>query len=326
MARGIDCGTGTFIVADEKGIRLQRNSFLTLEDGISTKQLKMMNVPFVTINNKTSVIGTKAYELANVFNSAELKRPMANGLLNPTEQDSLPVLQLIIKELLGKPNTSGELVTYCIPGKPIDKENEVAYHEDVLKTLIENAGFKAKSINEAYALGLIGLADHNYTGIAISFGAGMCNVCIMYSGIPALTFATSKAGDFISENVARDCGISKAKATYIKEKGDYSISPKAVEIRTREQNAVKTYYEVLIRYLLANIEKQFNSTQMPTFPEAIPIVCGGGTSMVEGFIEVFESQFTQKGFPLDISEIKLVKEPLTAVSRGCLKDAELEEE
>jgi actin-like ATPase involved in cell morphogenesis len=326
MSKGLDPGTGNFVVADDKGIRLQRNSFLTLtEVGTTTRQLKMMNVPYVVINQKINIIGTKAYELANVFNSSELKRPMSNGLLNPMEQDALPVLQLIINELLGSPSKENELVTYCIPGKPIDRENEVSYHEDVLKTLITNAGYSAKSINEAYALGLIGLEDAGYTGIAISCGAGMCNICIMYAGIPALTFSTSKAGDFISENVARDCGITKAKATYIKEKGDYSISPKAIEIRSREQQAIKTYYEVLIRYLLANIEKQFTSTQMPTFPNAVPIVCGGGTTMVNGFIEVFKDQFNQKGFPIDISDITLVKEPLTAVARGCLKDAELED-
>src|ERR1035437_785683 len=136
--RGLDCGTYYFAVADESGIRLQRNAFLTLPESANVKQLKLMNVPYVVINNKINIIGTKAYELANVFNASELKRPMSSGLLNPMEQDALPILQLIINDLLGKPNKQNELVTYCIPGKPIDKENEVSYHEDVLKTLITN--------------------------------------------------------------------------------------------------------------------------------------------------------------------------------------------
>jgi len=58
----------------------------------------------------------------------------------------------------------------------------------------------------------------------------------------------------------------------------------------------------------------------------VPIVIGGGTSMIKGFIEVFKAQFNQKEFPINISEIKLVEEPLTAVARGCFMDAALEDE
>lgn len=321
--KGLDAGTGNFLAYDGKNINIQRNVFLTLSENVTTKQLNMMNIPYAVLNNKIHIIGTKAYELANIFNSSELKRPMANGLLNPSEPNSLPVLQLIIKSLLGEPTEKNEKVIYCVPGKPIDSPHEINYHEDVLKLLIEDLGYKAQSTNEAQALGLIGLENNNYTGIAISFGAGMCNVCIMYSSIPVLTFSVSKAGDFITENVARDCGISKAKASYIKEKNDYSISPNSKEIRTKEQNAIKTYYEVLIRYLLSNIETEFEKNNVPVFPHSVPIVCGGGTAMVNGFIDVFKEQFNSKNFNLDISDIILVDEPLTAVVKGCYKFGEL---
>jgi hypothetical protein len=145
----------------------------------------------------------------------------------------------------------------------------------------------------------------------------------MYAGMAVLTFSTSKAGDWIDENVARDTGTSKAKAQYIKEDGGYSLIGN--EERTSEQQAIKTYYEALIRYLLANIAKQFETTDVPNFPRPVPIVIGGGTSMVKGFIEVFREQFKQKEFPINISEIRIVNEPLTAVARGCLIEAQLEE-
>ena len=77
---------------------------------------------------------------------------------------------------------------------------------------------------------------------------------------------------------------------------------------------------------LINISKQFESQEMPNFPRPVPIVLGGGGSMVNGFIEVFKEQFTQQEFPLNISEIRLVDEPLTAVSRGCYLEAKLDDE
>ena len=322
---GLDCGTGNFVAADDKNITLQRNAFISLDTAtVNVRQLKMMNVPYIETNNRLYVVGKKAYEYAQIFNNKDLRRPMAQGLLNPSEQDAFPILKEIIGELVGSGSAADDdLIVYSIPGKPIDKVQEIEYHEDILRSIIEALGHRTKSLNEGVALSYVGLADNELTGISISLGSGMCNIAIMYAGMAVITFSTTKGGDWIDENVARDTGTSKAKAQYTKENGGYSLI--GTEERTMEQQAIRTYYEALIRYLLANIAKQFESTDTPNFPNPIPIVLGGGTVMVNGFLEVFKEQFKQKEFPIDISEIKIVDEPLTAVARGCLIEANLEE-
>ena len=338
--KGLNCGTGNYVAVTTDGVKAQRNAFLTIDKAVTTlKSLKRLNVPYVEINNKLHVVGKAAFEYAQIFNNKDLKRPMAKGLLNPKEKDAFPVLREIIKGLVGTPATENELLVYCVPGKPIDNEHMVDYHEDVLKQIIESLGYNARAINEAEALAYSGLVDNNLTGITISMGAGMCNVCIMYAGMTAMTFSVSRGGDFIDGQVSMDCGVTKAKAQYIKESADYTIKKVAAQAQggtlkvvndedlTREQRAVRTYYGVLIRYLLANIAKQFEDNDaMPNFPEPIPIVVGGGTSMVSGFIDIFEEEFNNKEFPIPIKEIKLVEEPFTAVARGCLAEAQLEEE
>jgi actin-like ATPase involved in cell morphogenesis len=321
--KGLDCGTGNFIAADEDNITLQRNAFITLDaETTNVRQLKNMKVPYIQAGRRLHVVGKKAYEYAQIFNNKDLRRPMAQGMLSPTEQDALPILKEIIRELIGETSKS-DLVVYSVPGSPIDREKSIEYHEDVLKAIIESLGYEAKSLNEGVALAYVGLADHELTGISISLGSGMCNVAIMYAGMAVLTFSTTKAGDWIDENVARDTGTSRAKAQYTKENGGYSLV--GDDEKTMEQSAVKTYYEALIRYLLANVAKQFESTDTPNFPKPVPIVLGGGTAMVDGFLEVFREQFKQKEFPIDISEIKIVDEPLTAVARGCLIETRLED-
>jgi len=339
--KGLDCGTGNYVAATKDNIKLQRNAFLTIEKNPTTKKsLQRLQIPFVEINNCVHVVGRHAYEYAQIFGNAELRRPMSAGLLNPKEQDALPVLRLIIKDILGEPTNPDELVVYCVPGKPIDNEHFVDYHEDVLKQLIESLGYTARALNEAEALAFAGLTDDNLTGIAISMGAGMCNICIMYAGMSALNFSVARGGDFVDENAARDCAITPAKAQYIKEHMSSGIDQtaqvviksgkagiKEAPVLTREEQAIKTYYGVLIRYLLANIAKQFTeSSDMPNFPNPVPIVVGGGTSMMPGFIDIFNDQFTKQEFPINISEIRQVDEPLTAVARGCFADALLEEE
>lgn len=173
--KGLDCGTGNYVAATADAVRLQRNAFLTVPQNPTTKKsLQRLGIPFVEINNRIHVVGRHAYEYAQIFGNSDLRRPMAAGLLNPKEQDALPVLRLIIKEILGEPTKPDELVVYCVPGKPIDNEHFVDYHEDVLKQLIESLGYKARALNEADALAYTGLTDDNLTGIAISMGAGMC--------------------------------------------------------------------------------------------------------------------------------------------------------
>ena len=336
MAKGLDCGTSFYIAATEDIIKKQRNAFLTVDGEVSQvkRMLKRQAIPFVEKAGKIHIVGQHAFNYAQIFSTAELTRPIKSGLLNPTEKDSLPVLNAIIGELLGDAKDS-ETCVYCIPSKPIDVQREVSYHEDVLRTIIEQYGYSVKKIEEAVALGYEGLVDTQLTGVAISMGAGMCNIAVMYQGMTALSFSVSRGGDWIDENVSMDTGVPKAKVTNIKEtsktldlsSGTYSD---IYEEGTEEANvliAIRSYYGALVNYLLTNLKVQFEGVEnVPNFPEPVPIVLGGGTSLVGGFLDVFNEQFDQNDFPIPISEITLIEDAHTAVARGCLSEAQLIEE
>ena len=336
MAKGLDCGTSFYIAATEELVKKQRNAFLTVDGEVNQvkRMLKRQGIPFVEKAGKVHIVGQHAFNYAQIFSTAELKRPMKSGLLNPTEKDALPVLNAIIGELLGDA-VDGETCVYCIPSKPIDVQREVSYHEDVLRTIIEQYGYKVRKIEEAVAIGYEGLVDTQLTGVAISMGAGMCNVAVMYQGMTALSFSVSRGGDWVDENVSMDTGVSKAKVTNIKETSttlDLSSATyqNIYEEETDEANvliAIRSYYGALINYLLTNLKVQFEGVEnVPNFPEPVPIVIGGGTALVKGFLDVFNEQFDQDTFPIPISEIILIEDAHTAVSRGCLSEAQLIEE
>ena len=336
MAKGLDCGTSFYISATEDTIKKQRNAFLTVDGEVSQvkRMLKRQGIPFVEKASKVHIVGKHAFNYAQIFSTAELKRPMRSGLLNPTERDSLPVLNAIIGELLGEAKEN-EICVYCVPAKPIDADREVLYHEDVLRTIIEQYGYNAKKIEEPVALGYEGLVDTQLTGIALSMGAGMCNVAVMYQGMTALSFSVSRGGDWVDDNVSMDTGVSKAKVTNIKESSNTLDLSKGIyqdiyEEGTDEANvliAIRSYYGALINYLLTNLRVQFEGVEnVPNFPEPVPIVIGGGTSLVKGFLDVFNEQFDQEEFPIPVSEIILIEDAHTAVARGCLSEAQLIEE
>ena len=179
------------------------------------------------------------------------------------------------------------------------------------------------------------MVDTQLTGVAISMGAGMCNIAVMYQGMTALSFSVSRGGDWIDECVSQDTGVSKAKVTNIKESSktlnlNKSTINDIYEEGTEESNvliAIRSYYGALVNYLLTNLKVQFEGIDnVPNFPNPVPIVIGGGTSLVKGFLDVFNEQFDQSDFPIPISEITLIEDAHTAVARGCLSEAQLIEE
>ena len=336
MSKGLDAGTSYYIMADSNTIKKQRNVFLTVDGDVNQvkRMLKRQSIPFVEKAGKVHIVGQHAFNYAQIFSTTELKRPMQSGLLNPKEKDALPVLNAIIGELLGKAK-KGEVCVYCIPAKPIDQTREVSYHEDVLKQIIEGYGYDTHVIEEGVALAYESLVDDELTGIAISMGAGMCNICVMYQGMSSLSFSVARGGDWIDTNVAADCGCSIAKVTAIKENSNLlDLTKSSINDIYQEGsdeyniiNAIRSYYGALINYILTNIAHQFNNADsVPNFPEPIPIAIGGGTALVKGFMEVVREQFNQDDFPIQISEMTLVADAHTAVARGCLSESQLIQE
>jgi len=336
MAKGLDCGTSYYIAATEKSMKKQRNVFLTVDgDAKQVKRmLKRQNIPFVEKSGKVHIVGQHAFNYAQIFSTTELRRPMASGLLNPQERDALPVLNAIVGELIGKAK-GNEVCVYCIPAKPIDQTREVSYHEDVLQQIITGYGYNVKVVEESIALAYEGLVDNDLTGIAISMGAGMCNICVMYQGMSALSFSVARGGDWIDQNVANDCGCPVAKVTAVKENSSQlDLTKSSINDIYQEGseeyniiNAIRSYYGALVNYLLTNLTHQFNNAEsVPNFPDSIPVVFGGGTALVKGFMEVVGEQFNQEEFPIQVKEFTLVEDAHTAVARGCLSEAQLIEE
>lgn len=322
---GLDIGTANFVAAREEDgnviVVLERDAFLDIPDNQATRQmLTNQNVQYAVIGDKLYVVGEDAFRLANVFNKST-RRPMRSGLLSAAELDYLPLVKLIIRGCAGNPREEDELVYFTVPANPVDSEDQTTFHQEVIVKMLGDLGYTAKSVNEAHALACAELADDDYTGIAMSFGSGMCNVSVDYMGVSALTFSIQRGGDWIDEQSARATGLQVSKLTYIKESGIDLSNP-----RTIYETAIVANYKALIHYLIEQIKYQFESgTGMPTFRNEVPIVCGGGSVLVEGFIELFTEVYESLNFPFDISEIRLADDPMYAVAKGCLAYAMLEQ-
>jgi hypothetical protein len=323
LGKGLDIGTANLVsaVQNEGGIQLalQRNAFIDVQSDVYTKNmLTKLGVPYAQQNDRLYVLGDASFELANIF-GRETRRPMQRGLISPNEIDALPVIRLLIERVLGMPTIADEKLYFSVPAEPIDSDLNVVYHEGIFSGMLRKVGYDARPIVEGHAVALAELADEDFTGIGISCGGGMFNVCVSYKTIPALTFSTTRAGDWVDQNVAAVCGIPTSKATLVKEEGVDLMNPVG-----REQEAVSIYYRNLINYTLVNIKHRFESSEgMPVFREPISIVCSGGTSLVGSFIECFREEFQKVSFPIPVRDIRLAENPLMVVAKGALIAAAL---
>jgi hypothetical protein len=295
-----------------------RDCFLDLPAD-AKKMLKLSKVSFVERNDEILILGDPAMEMANVF-GRNPRRPLSGGLVSATEHDSLSVLGLLVKNVLGEPKEKGEHCYFSVPAAPIDQVGrDVIYHQGVFDRIVSECGYTAHAANEAMAIIYAEAAKEGFSGIALSFGSGMTNVALAINTVEGLSFSVGRGGDWIDAGAANSIGSTQARICALKEKGIKLNAPEG-----KEQEAIAFYYKNLIEYVLDQIAKQFKLIEGRfALPKAIPIFVSGGTSKAEGFSEFFTAVFEKKRkrFPIEVSDIRMAGDQLNAVAQGLLVQA-----
>ena len=269
-------------------------------------------------DNSFILLGKDAIEKA-IERNDNAKRPMYKGVVSAKEKDAKRILAFILKEVVGVPTEVSEKIVFCIPAQPVDQEDEdfdVGYHEDVVKSILSECGYDPKAINEAEALCYAELESDDYTGISISAGAGMQNICVMLNGEPTVMFSTSKSGDFIDRMSAVATGEPDSVVQAEKEGGDFTVG---MPNDNPVLSAISAYYERLIDYTTKQLSASLsNHKSLPKFKNPLTIVIAGGTSLAKGYVEMFHKKLIENNFPLPIKEVRHAADPLHAVAKGCL--------
>lgn len=327
MSRSVDIGT-CFLVSAQQDVNNQivyktiRDAFIDMENEPSVKNmLKMSKIDFIEAGDKLYIIGDNAVTMANIF-KREVRRPLSKGVIAPGELEAEKILLVLLENILGRARVQNETCFYSVPGNPIDRDIDIVYHQAMFSKLIGSLGYKPIALNEAAAIGYSNSAKENFSSLSISYGAGMCNVCLMFKTMIGMTFSTSRGGDWLDQSAAKATGSTASRVQSIKERGLNLMDPNEGDSKTfREREALVIYYKSLILSTLDAIKNEFLKRQGTIdLPNAIPIILSGGTSLAKGFKELFESGFNsvKDKFPIPISEIRMATDPLNAVAQGLL--------
>jgi len=321
----IDVGTMNLVAArmtkDSKiETKRVRDAFLDLEPE-AKKQLKLSKVDYIEMDDgqQLIVIGDSALTMANLF-KREVRRPLSQGVIAAGELKAQQILSLLVKSVLGEPAIKGEHCYYSVPAAPIDNPGQdVVYHTEIFRKIIQEHGFVPHPMNEAMAIIYSQCAEETFSGLSVSFGSGMCNVALAYQTVCGLEFSVARGGDWIDAQSSKAVGSTASRMCAVKEKGIDLANTDG----NRDAEALALYIRALIRYCLENIAVQFRKVQSSLdLPEPIPFVVSGGTTLAKGFEAVFREEFEdikkRKGFPIEISTIRMAKDPMTAVAEGLL--------
>jgi hypothetical protein len=315
-AVGLDVGTSRIVVAGghngHKGAT-QLNSFVSVPYTRMTEAILQQNKMVYHRNGKDLyVFGNDSEKFASFFN-AEPRRPMQKGVINPQEPMGQQIIQAIIESVVPR-GRRNELLCFSVPGKGEGADSNLVYHEAVIKNFMQSLGYEAKALNEGLAVVFAELQNENFTGIGISCGGGMCNICVSFLSVPMLTFSLPVGGDYIDSSVATVVDEPVTRVRLMKEESlDLSRQPK-----DRISSALYIYYEEVINSIVHRLRDEFEaSRQLPRIERPMPIVLSGGTARPRGFLQKFEAAVRSNGFPVQISDVRMASDPLTATARGC---------
>lgn len=317
---GLDIGTSHIVAARnfEQNFQYERqlNAFIAIPyTKLAESLMAKERINHAVQGSDLLVFGNESEQFAELFH-VEARRPMMHGILNPGEADGMLVIRQIITRLLGRAKKPGQSLYFSVPAPTMGvADDKFTFHETTLRECLRDLGYEPKSISEGLAVVYGELGDSNFTGIGVSCGGGMCNVCLAYLSVPVISFSVPKGGDYIDTNSASAIRNLATSVRVEKEKG-FRFNG---FFENKTYHALSVYYDEVIQSLVKAMRDTFSNTaHLPKLKQPVPLVLSGGTAMPPGFQERFEKTLRASDFPVELSEIRMAADPLHSTAKGTL--------
>jgi len=333
MAIGFDCGTYNLVSCKRNNsgdlvYKREVNAFIQipLDNDFVFNMMKKSGVPLILREdqNVAYALGEAAVNMAYAMANTELRRPMKDGCVNPKEKDAFQIMSIMMHSILDNVTKNEELVYFSVPANAINSQTDAEYHGKILEAIFKaykndkEFTVKARPINEALALVYAELEDTAFTGIGISFGAGMVNLCFSVFGNPVFSFAIVNSGDWIDAQAAKATGEPIAVINKRKHKIDLSEEPKDMIDR-----AIQTQYRLMIEKTVGGIKQGLQKHEKARLDSPVKIVVAGGTASPNGFEQFFKQVIDETtDLGVEVGEVVKPADPIKSVARGCLIAAE----
>ncbi|MBM84121.1 MAG: hypothetical protein CMJ78_26505 [Planctomycetaceae bacterium] len=335
MSIALDLGTFRFRslrrIGENLLSRQDRAGYCVLPALASYEQLlRNGGVEFARCDDSLILMGEGSDDFAALF-QLDFIPVVPNGSIPTNDPLSRQVLAAIVDAMLPDPVAPGE-TCYVTPPSGSEHSEERKTTEEFFGRLIRLRGFTPKVMPAGMAVVLADLVDTGFTGIGMSFGASSCDAVLAWRGVEVATAHIAKGGNWIDHTLANESdryiwspsgerlldveGAAKSKVDF---RGSL-LEPSA-----RSDQLLATLYRDLIATLLQKAARDFSvAPRLNEIRRPIPVVCAGGPTQIDGFLDLLASALTSVALPVEVNEVRHTASGDFAVARGSLIAAELE--
>jgi actin-like ATPase involved in cell morphogenesis len=154
MAKAIDIGTSFLVGAELKNgkevFTIERDAFFVMQkEDFAEEMLHDAGAKYLIKGNHIYIVGEDALKYCMITGKQEhYRRPMKKGVLNPNEDEAVPLLERLIEGIIGKPTFPGEVIAATIPAAPLDMEQDHTFHKVVVERFMKGLGYDVRILNE----------------------------------------------------------------------------------------------------------------------------------------------------------------------------------
>jgi hypothetical protein len=321
---GLDVGTDQIVLATNIGTvnPFVQNVFVSVpaEQGVK-KALQKLECQYFWDQDFIQIVGEDAYEFSTVLNRP-VRRTMKAGTVVAGDDTCIRVFRHLLSEVLKKHVTAESFVCFSVPssgfaGAPTPSPVHLQFHENLIRDVLKDRKCTCVPVKEGMAVVYSELQEEGYTGIGISFGAGLVNVVLSYMTMVAFDFSLPLGGDVLDERAAALLGVNQSRIREAKENG-FSFNARGGTLYETLRLVYADMMATVISAIRQSVERMKLSQR---FNRSIPIAIAGGACLPEGFSELLAEVVGKTELPFRISGVRRAANPLRAVSAGCLRCA-----
>ncbi len=303
--------------------------YTILEDNSENRSmLQKIGVPFLNSEETLIIPGENAAQISR-FSKVPLYPLFTNGELVLNDPVHRQLLSTLIQSVLPRAKVYGEYCAFIVPGNtpqsPLNK---------LTAQLISLQGFTPFATTITLAAGLSAFpAATRYSGYVIYLGHSHSEIGLVHQSRVVARHSVPFGSEWMDEQLAHawkmfQNGPEGKPLIDPKQAKEKRLSPQiSLSPYLSHHSVVTSWYESLLDSLLDEFATQLETIQtyIATL-KLLPVVCLGDLAQTAGFNELLSQNLVNRKIPFNQGEVTLVPDEQSAITRGALVIAAMEEE
>lgn len=301
------------------------------------------------------VLGAEALT-AMALLGVPLQRPLATGILAPTDEVGALALGVLLQQLLN-PAHGDEMCFFSLPPPVLDSSGyDLATYRAQITRLLSLCGYTSRAQTTPLALlhsetlpptavtsplaappvyppsawwlrsgppaavtlptPAVETTPVAPTAVGAYFDLSLVSTGLYYEGRPQREFSLTTSGHWVDRNVALTLGISVESAHELRTRTEAPLD--LTNPATDPDAVVALFVYSMLRQWLLRVATELSA--VTTLPPSLPLLVGGAEAVGLHFIDVVRQVYLENraALPLSFSEVKLAANPSLATVTGLL--------